>query len=60
MKTSMNSDDAQDAVTAPRRDVLAKKPYSAPKLVVHGTLEQITRNVGNGFVDFPNGSSIAG
>lgn len=37
-----------------------RKPYRTPKLVVHGTLQEITRNVGSGFVDFPNGSSIAG
>lgn len=36
------------------------KPYSNPRLIVHGTLQEITNNVGNGFLDFPQGSSIAG
>lgn len=38
----------------------SKREYAAPRLIVHGTLREITRNVGVGFVDFPNGSSIAG
>ena len=37
-----------------------KKAYSRPRLTVHGTLQEITGNVGNGFVDFPQGSQIAG
>lgn len=37
-----------------------KKEYAAPKLTVHGTIQQITGNVGTGFIDFPDGSSIAG
>ena len=37
-----------------------KREYAAPKLTVHGTIEQITGNVGTGFLDFPQGSSIAG
>jgi hypothetical protein len=40
--------------------VLPRKPYRAPRLVAHGTLQEITGNVGNGFVDFPMGSRIAG
>lgn len=37
-----------------------KKVYSRPRLIVHGTLQEITGNVGDGFVDFPQGSQIAG
>ena len=37
-----------------------RKPYAAPRLVAHGTLQELTGNVGNGFVDFPMGSRIAG
>jgi hypothetical protein len=37
-----------------------RKPYSSPTLIAHGTLQEITGNVGNGFVDFPMGSRIAG
>lgn len=37
-----------------------KRTYSTPRLIVHGTLQEITNNVGNGFLDFPQGSSIAG
>lgn len=44
----------------PETAVLPRKPYRAPRLVAHGTLQQITGNVGNGFVDFPMGSRIAG
>lgn len=29
----------------------ARRPYQAPKLVVHGTLEQITLSVGGGVLD---------
>ncbi len=41
-------------------DINIRKLYMAPRLIVHGTLEKITGNVGNGFLDFPQGSSIAG
>jgi|GEM_PF-3350315 len=48
-----------DVVSARRMDGL-KRTYSTPRLIVHGTLQQITNNVGNGFMDFPQGSSLAG
>jgi hypothetical protein len=35
-----------------------KKPYCAPRLTVHGTVEQLTHNVGTGAYDFPDGSQI--
>lgn len=41
-------------------DAPVKKAYTMPRLIVHGTLQEITGNVGNGFVDFPEGSQIAG
>ena len=37
----------------------ARKPYEPPKISELGTLAGLTGNVGVGFVDFPNGSSIA-
>ncbi|MBS1911964.1 MAG: lasso RiPP family leader peptide-containing protein [Bacteroidetes bacterium] len=52
--THVRSDDPAELADRP------KKVYQTPRLIVHGTLQEITRNVGNGFVDFPNGSSIAG
>ncbi len=52
--THVRSDDSAECADRP------KKVYQTPRLIVHGTLQEITRNVGNGFVDFPNGSSIAG
>jgi hypothetical protein len=36
----------------------SKKVYNAPRLTVHGTVEQITHNVGTGAYDFPDGSQI--
>jgi hypothetical protein len=39
----------------------AKRPYSAPRLVVHGTLEEITqtlgKNSGAGDMDFQSGGA---
>jgi hypothetical protein len=32
--------------------------YSTPRLTVHGTVEEITHNVGTGAVDFPDGSQL--
>jgi hypothetical protein len=32
--------------------------YSTPRLTVHGTVEDITHNVGTGAVDFPDGSQL--
>jgi hypothetical protein len=37
-----------------------KRFYSTPRLTVHGTVEEITHNVGTGAVDFPDGSVIQG
>lgn len=38
----------------------ARRLYGPPLLIVHGTLQRITGNVGHGFLDFPEGSSLAG
>jgi hypothetical protein len=38
----------------------ARKPYHTPHLTVYGSLKDLTMNVGNGAVDFPMGSHIAG
>jgi hypothetical protein len=35
-----------------------KKSYATPRLTIHGTVEQITHNVGTGAVDFPDGSQL--
>jgi hypothetical protein len=35
-----------------------RKPYQTPELTVIGSLESVTRNAGDGFVDFPQGSRI--
>ncbi len=60
----MNSEDSLeqgiDAASMQQQSIGTGKPYSAPHLIVHGTLREITNNVGNGFLDFPQGSSIAG
>jgi hypothetical protein len=48
-----------DTASAERNDG-TRKPYDNPRLIVHGTLQEITNNVGAGFLDFPQGSSIAG
>ena len=34
------------------------KPYQAPRLIVHGTLAEITNAAGSGPVDFPMGSTF--
>ena len=36
----------------------ARMSYSTPRLTVHGTVEEITHNVGTGAVDFPDGSQL--
>ncbi|MEP7219879.1 MAG: lasso RiPP family leader peptide-containing protein [Bacteroidota bacterium] len=38
----------------------ARKPYRTPKLTIHGSLKEITKNIGSGAVDFPMGSHLAG
>lgn len=57
-------DTGKEHMTQPARrhdtDGQPKKVYARPCLTVHGTLQEITGNVGNGFVDFPQGSQIAG
>ena len=58
MKTEKDQNIHVDAKTAAA--VQPRKPYRAPRLVAHGSLQEITGNVGNGFVDFPMGSRIAG
>jgi len=58
MKTE--KEQKSNLMTTPQSNRRERKPYSRPKLVVHGTLQEITGNVGNGFVDFPQGSRIAG
>ena len=42
-----------DAPTEPTR-----KPYESPELTIIGSLQSITQNAGDGFVDFPQGSRI--
>ena len=37
----------------------AQKPYEPPRVSEIGTLAELTGNVGAGFIDFPQGSSIA-
>jgi hypothetical protein len=37
---------------------LKGKPYQAPRLIVHGTLAEITNAAGSGPVDFPMGSTF--
>ncbi len=37
-----------------------RKQYHTPHLTVYGSLKELTKNVGNGAVDFPMGSHIAG
>ena len=50
-----------DAVEVSTGNVASsKKRYVPPMLKIHGTVEQITQNVGQGFIDFPQGSSIRG
>jgi hypothetical protein len=58
MKTETVQEILVDSKPAPA--AMPRKTYRAPRLVAHGTLQQITGNVGNGFVDFPMGSRIAG
>lgn len=43
-----------------RRDEMKPKgkPYQAPRLIVHGTLAEITNAAGSGPVDFPMGSTF--
>lgn len=35
-----------------------KKSYNTPRLTIHGSVEQLTQNVGTGAYDFPDGSQI--
>ena len=36
----------------------AKTPYSSPKLVLHGSVQQITQNLQNGASDGQGGSTL--
>jgi hypothetical protein len=44
----------------PSTDPEGDEPYEPPAITEIGTLAELTGNVGSGFVDFPQGSSIAG
>lgn len=47
-----------DSVGEPDGEELPRKPYRTPTLTVHGTVEQITLNVGTKGTDAITGSSI--
>ncbi len=41
-----------------KQDKEPKKPYKAPQLIVHGTIQAITQNVGTKNADGITGSSV--
>ena len=46
----MKSDSKRPA-SRKAQDRTARKPYSTPRLIVHGTIETITRSIAVGFSD---------
>lgn len=46
----------ESSSSAERGDRPPKKPYSSPRLIIHGTVQEITKNLGGAGDDGPFGS----